>query len=521
MLGTWYFGPGHVLHITNTPVRIVAQILLGALALVPFGVYAATVGDVTSPAHRINMAFDDEAKLFNSQKDSNLNGTLVDFLRGFYVEVIDEPSGYSGKAMTAVARRYTREAAKINATRTTQPTDQNVVLILSESFSDPLRVPSVSACAAATPGAFIRGLKTQTTSGLMLSSGYGGGTANLEFEALTGLNTADFSASLKSPYQQFVPWWEDPTSFNKLWNTKGSSSVAFHAANGLLYLRHSNYKSFGFSHFWTLDGPEYVTHKDTVEANPLVSDKASYQNVTDYLRTHTKRTHFVQMATIQNHMPYPGSYYHPKPFVSSSSKGAPAAELGNINTYSRGVRYTDDATRQFLADLDALKKPVTVIWYGDHLPGIYPNGISDPRYALTMHETDYFIWSNKATGRQGTRVGNSDYTSPNFLVSQAAQQMDSKVTPYLAFLTRLHEHVPAMQSPLETKLVTNWDAALEDRPVYLDAHGSRITHLSASQKRLLHDLQAHHLRPHAGRALPAEGGFHLEGDESGEVILTR
>ncbi len=484
----WYFGAGHVLHVRNTPVRIVAQILLACVPWVPFTVFAATVGNMESPAHGIAMAFDDQAKLFNAQKDSNLNGTLLDLLRGFYVKVMDEPEGYSKKAMAAVSRRYTAEAAKINATRAQKLTDQNVVLVLSESFSDPTRVPGIS-LRGGDPIPYIRSLKTQTTAGLMLSSGYGGGTANLEFQAITGLSTADFNASLKSPYQQFVSRWESPTSFNQLWNVPGSSSVAFHAANGLLYLRHSNYKNFGFSHFWTLDGPEYVTHKGTVEKNPLVSDADSYQNVTDYLRSHTGKTHFVQMATIQNHMPYPGEYYHPKPFISSSSLGAGSSELGNINTYSRGINYTDAATKKFLDDLDALDKPTTVIWYGDHLPGIYPNEIGNPKYALTMHETDYFIWSNKASRRQGATQGNAAYTSPNYLMAQAAGQMDAQVTPYLAFLTRLHEQVPAMQSPLETKLGTDWDRALEEKPVYLNEHGQRVEKLTATQKRLLHDYK--------------------------------
>ena len=51
----------------------------------------------------------------------------------------------------------------------------------------------------------IRSIKEHTTSGLMLSSGYGGGTANLEYMGLTGLSMANFDSSLTSPYQQLVP----------------------------------------------------------------------------------------------------------------------------------------------------------------------------------------------------------------------------------------------------------------------------------------------------------------------------
>ena len=47
-----------------------------------------------------------------------------------------------------------------------------------------------------------------------------------------------------------------------------------------------------------------------------------------------------------------------------------------------------------------------------------------------MHQTDYFIWSIKCFGTQGNKIGNADYSSPNF-VAQAAEQ-DAKVSPYLA-----------------------------------------------------------------------------------------
>ena len=77
LAGSWYFGPGHILTIVNTPVRWITQIVLASILFVPIGMYAATVGDVTSTAHAITMAWGDQAKLFDAQKDSNLNGTLV------------------------------------------------------------------------------------------------------------------------------------------------------------------------------------------------------------------------------------------------------------------------------------------------------------------------------------------------------------------------------------------------------------------------------------------------------------
>jgi hypothetical protein len=66
----------------------------------------------------------------------------------------------------------------------------------------------------------------------------------------------------------------------------------------------------------------------------------------------------------------------------------------SIDTYAKGVSITDNSTESFLNALDAIKKPITVVFYGDHLPGIYTTAGSDSNNSLALHETDYFIWSN-------------------------------------------------------------------------------------------------------------------------------
>ena len=56
----------------------------------------------------------------------------------------------------------------------------------------------------------IRALKETTTSGLMLSPGFGGGTANIEYQSLTGLDLALFDDSMQSMYQELVPHQKEP-----------------------------------------------------------------------------------------------------------------------------------------------------------------------------------------------------------------------------------------------------------------------------------------------------------------------
>lgn len=112
-----------------------------------------------------------------------------------------------------------------------------MIMILSESFSDPTRVPGITLSEDPMPN--IRALKNTTTSGLMLSPGYGGGTANIEYQALTGWDLALFDNSMQVPYQQLVPHQKVTETFNQLWNDRygASGSIAFHPYYKNMYLR--------------------------------------------------------------------------------------------------------------------------------------------------------------------------------------------------------------------------------------------------------------------------------------------
>lgn len=136
----------------------------------------------------------DSPQIWNGLADSTNNGPVVNFLRLAHTKTMDKPNGYSQEAMEKISRKYTEQAKQLNQTRTENMTDNTVIMVLSETFSDPTRVPGVSFSEDPMPN--IRHVKAQTTSGLMLSPGYGGGTANIEYQALSGLSMANYSSTL-------------------------------------------------------------------------------------------------------------------------------------------------------------------------------------------------------------------------------------------------------------------------------------------------------------------------------------
>lgn len=462
---------GRMIRTDNLSLNLTSRLILLLLPILVFALYCIHVSTTDSLANKFSRALGDTPSMWNSVYDAQRNGPLVAFTRQLNPKIMDKPSNYSEETMKKVAARYQKEAETINASRTNNLTDSTVVYVLSESFSDPSRVPGLKTNKDSMPN--IRKIKAGTTSGLMLSSGYGGGTANLEYMGLSGLSMANFESSLSSPYQQLVPSQHWTPTINQLWGAP-VNSLGYHPYESSMYSRATNYKKFGFSHFYTLTGPDVIKYQDKIDESPYVSDKSSYDSALEGIKS-GKTNKFIQIITMQNHMPY-HEWYENNDYTAESTTGTPLGddEQQSIETYQKGVEITDQATQEFLNELDALDKPVTVVFYGDHLPGIYSSASEDDNNSLALHLTDYFIWSNKASSSQGNKASDAAYSSPNFFVAQAADHMNAKVSPYLAFLTEMHSKIAAMEPPVVNK-IQGWDRIPEGQNIYLDQNGNPMS----------------------------------------------
>lgn len=462
---------GRMIRTDNLSLNLTSRLILLLLPILVFALYCIHVSTTDSLANKFSRALGDTPSMWDSVYDAQRNGPLVAFTRQLNPKIMDKPSNYSEETMKKVAARYQKEAETINASRTNNLTDSTVVYVLSESFSDPSRVPGLKTNKDSMPN--IRKIKAGTTSGLMLSSGYGGGTANLEYMGLSGLSMANFDSSLSSPYQQLVPSQHWTPTINQMWGAP-ANSLGYHPYESSMYSRTTNYKKFGFSHFYTLTGPDVIKYQDKIDESPYVSDKSSYDSALEGIRS-GKTSKFIQIITMQNHMPY-HEWYENNDYTAESTTGTPLGddEQQSIETYQKGVEITDQATQEFLDELDALDKPVTVVFYGDHLPGIYSSASEDENNSLALHLTDYFIWSNKASSTQGNKASDAAYSSPNFFVAQAAEHMDAEVSPYLAFLTEMHAKIAAMEPPVVNK-IQGWDRIPEGQNIYLDQNGNPMS----------------------------------------------
>ena len=422
---------------------IIRAVIVGCVAFVFSGLFKLT--DPESQAKKVSDWMGNTQEFWNPAVSAARDGTFLTFANYLGNKIMNKPHQYNQKTMNQIAKKYQKKAQIINRTRKNKNINkQTLIYVLSERYSDPRRVPGLQINKNPMPE--VDKIKQENTSGLMLSPGYGGGTANIEYSVETGWNLQSFTPSMTTPFSQLVIRKDYNPNITNLFKRKH----AIHPYLGTFYERRQAYEKLGFQTFRTLDGKgkkQKLKYVKKIQKSGFVGDDQAYKNVYWQL-DHEKKGQFINLATMQNHMGYGDKYYDYPYSVSGPAVAAPN-NASEINHYKKGLSLTSKFTEQFLKKLDTYKRPITVVWYGDHLPGIY-KGVNMNQNYIPLHESDYFIHSNKYARNNGYSVGKQtrgvQVVSPNNFTPLALKQMNQKVSPFYAMMTEVQEKLPA-QSP--------------------------------------------------------------------------
>ncbi len=363
------------------------------------------------------------------KEDYSSSGPLAGFIKNLDIQVMEEePENYSYETIMEIVEKYKEKSIELNDDKETVE-NHTVIYILSESFMDPLRIPGLELSDDPIP--FIRSLKNETTSGLLLGSNYGGGTANVEFEVLTAFSTNYFHSSLLIPYTLLVPNLHEVPSITNLFHQK----IAVHSFNANLYRRKEVFEKFGFHPFIYEGSNVDLTYKDKLDNSNYISDESAYQEVLDIVENEYEGGLFILLTTMQNHGPYEKDQYDNQFQVLNDIKDS---EKTKIETYIQGVHYTDLATEKLIEQVNAIDQPITVVFFGDHLPSEVFESFDEG--SLAFYETDYFIYSNFETETVDYPI-----VSPNMMSSIVLEQLNVTLTPYFALMYELHKTVPVIR----------------------------------------------------------------------------
>ncbi|KRM55065.1 LTA synthase family protein [Lacticaseibacillus sharpeae] len=409
------------------------------------------------------------------------NGPYLQFARNMNIVVMAKPSGYSKAGVKQVYKRYSNLAHSINVNRKNKLSDQTFIFNLSEAFSDPARIPGLKLNTDPIPN--IHKLEKSTTSGLMLSFGYGGGTANTEFEAMTGLTQGNFDTRISSPYSQLVEHLNVAPNISQGFDY----SSAIHPFVGTFYNRIGVFKKFGINKFAYLGSKYKISNQKKLGNSTYLSDETAYDNALKQLKEKSDGQ-FINLISIQNHYPYTGNLYPNTSFKASGNASSGTGRKQQIENYAQGINYTDTAVAKFKKKLDSIDKPITWVFYGDHLPASIYDSVMSSHTSLLLHQTDYFVYSNKYAREHGaaTKLNGRPYAGANDFISLALEQANVKVNAYEAMLTEVSKKLPVPWIKIldETKSSTYGMR-------FVNSNGGLLHYasLTKKQKQILHDYQ--------------------------------
>ena len=429
IIGRRYIYPGRIIRAT-----ILRFVLLGLMLLLSINVYSIfkrkdngkIIDDV--PIITLLNNFQDTKWLGNSINARYRSLSYV-WLNQITSDPIIEPKGYSEEKIKEIEKKYNQIALEINKNRNELIENQTIVYVLSESFADPARIEGVNLSRNPIPK--IQEIKTKVTSGLMQSDGYGGGTANMEFQTLTGLPFYNINPTVSVLYSEVAPKMRRLISVSDSFNNK----EVIHFESPINYSRNVIYNRLKFNKFISIDDKK---NYDLGYQEVHISDESTYKVVLKEMDA--KKNQFFSVITIQNHSPFIAG--EPSD-LTATAKGFSDDENTKLTNYSRLLTFTDTATQSFLESLSKIDKKITVVFYGDHLPGLYPESAfkNNPE---SQYQTDYFIWSNfDAPKLNYPLVNSSDFSAMVF------EQTNSKVSPYYALLTEVLKKASVDKKALE------------------------------------------------------------------------
>lgn len=257
----------------------------------------------------------------------------------------------------------------------------NFIFIQLESFFDPLTLTDFEI--EGDPIPCFRSLSEKYTSGKLSVPTVSGGTANTEFEVLTGCNL-DFFGAGEMPFYTVA---KDNVceSLAADLKTRGLYSTLLHNYTGSFYGRNTVYSNLCFDRFVSV---EYMNGYDVTQKG-WAKDSILTKYILDSLSTTDERD-FVYVVTVQSHGAYPALEGEAPRFNVTRAPGD--SEKASMEYYLNQIYEVDGFIRDLTQALQSYEEPVMLVMYGDHLPGL---GFEAENLADgDLYSTPYVIWTN-------------------------------------------------------------------------------------------------------------------------------
>lgn len=406
---------------------------------------------------------------------TNYIGYYLNFYLGMRDATVKEPDSYSSEELNQYAESFSTYQEN---GQTEYP---NIIVIMNESFVDFRVLNQVNTNQPVTP--FMDSLSENCIHGYALSSIYGGGTPNSEFEFLTSHSMA-FLPEGSTPYQQYIN--DEIYTLGWLLRSHGYTSFATHPYIKTGWSRNTVYPYLGFEDFTF---QEDYPNESLVRS--YISDQEMFEYVVDKLHASGSEPLFCFGITMQNH----GGYtYEGDNYTKTISLEGYSREYPDVEQYLSLARETDKALAYLLTELQSYPEKTVVLFYGDHFPKLDPqwyeelNGgpLDSLSEQMLKYTVPFFIWTNYDIPEQTIKL-----TSLNYLAHFVLDAAGIELPAYYRVLKQIEEAIPAINSfgfysKEQNMFVPFSDATDEERHLLNLYHSLQYNNLFDEQNRNKH-----------------------------------
>lgn len=304
---------------------------------------------------------------------------------------------------------------KYKKTSTTENNKPNVIIIMSEAYSD-LSYSSDKLQLSDDYRSYFKELCKSNPSGIAYSSVYGNNTVTSEAECLTGTSSL-FSTEGAKLWREYVT--TDTYSIVKDFNSYGYDTYGIHPSYSFSYNRNTAWQNLGFKNIWFL---ENLQNNDTKKYRDLVTDEQDYEYIMKAYENSKKdrKPFFCFNVTMQNHAAYSEnlSSYGLKKITSNVNDASTKTETEN---YASLQKASDAALKKLINYFEKQKEETIILFFGDHQPmfakDVYTelNGKNADNLSLAestrFYKVPYLLWSNKKINVKLPEVTSINYLS--------------------------------------------------------------------------------------------------------------
>lgn len=291
---------------------------------------------------------------FNHEQNGFILATLIDskFMN------IPKPKGYSKERIKEIQIRMKAAYATVDRIQKEKP---NVVFVMSESFWDPELADGLKLNKDPIPN--FRKLSNEHVSGLVEVPGIGGGTANTEFEVLTGL-TRNFIQNYSVPYNPYNNYVNRPMlSLANTFKESDYTATAIHTYQSWFYKRNEVYKHLGFDKYISLE----TMLKEPIIDGLYADDSMLNEMILEEIQNN-EQSSFIYAVTMQGHGPY-----DEMPLTEREVKvetDLPKETKKTLENYFNNINDVDKDLGELVSKLKMLNEPTILVYFGDHIPPI-------------------------------------------------------------------------------------------------------------------------------------------------------